>query len=217
LSACNLKQNLEDRMKRLLIIAAAMSLMLPAVASAQSGRPDQGTRPGGNGGHGPNRPGSGGKPDRPVTLPAPVPGKPGNGGPNRPNPGNRPGKPNPGRPDKPTPLPGPGFRPQPPRPGPGMRPPPRPSRPQFSWRGRHFNPIAGSAFRYPAGYAYRRWTIGAFLPSLFLGSSYYYDNWRGLGIDAPPPGRRWVRYGSDLLLVNVRTRRVEDVITGVFY
>lgn len=203
-------------MKRLLIIAAAMSLMLPAVSSAQPGQGNRPDRPGGNGG--PNRPGGpGGRPDRPVTLPAPVPGKPG-----RPDPGNRPGKPNPGkpnpgRPDRPTPLPGPGMRPPPPRPGPGMRPPPRPSRPQFSWRGRHFNPIAGSLFRYPPGYAYRRWTIGALLPSLFFGSTYYYDNWRGLGIDAPPPGRRWVRYGPDLLLVNVRTRRVEDVITGVFY
>jgi hypothetical protein len=206
-------------MKRLLIIAAAMSLMLPAASMAQPGRPDQGNRPdrpGGNGGS--NRPGGpgAGKPGGPVTLPAPAPNRPG-----RPDPGNRPGKPNPGkpnpgRPDRPTPLPGPGMRP-PPRPNPGMRPPPRPSRPQFSWRGRHFNPIAGAMFRYPPGYAYRRWTIGAFLPSLFLASSYYYDDWRGLGIDAPPPGRRWVRYGSDLLLVNVHTRRVEDVISGVFY
>lgn len=185
-------------MKHLLVIAAALSLMLPTVSSAQPGRPDQGNRPGrpgGNGGPGPNRPGGAGKPDRPVTLPAPVPNRPG-----KPNPG----RPNPGRPDKP-------------QPGPGMRPPPRPSRPQFSWHNRRYNPIAGPMFRYPPGYAYRRWTVGALLPSLFLASTYYYDDWRGLGIDAPPPGRRWVRYGSDLLLVNTRTRRVEDVITGVFY
>jgi len=98
-----------------------------------------------------------------------------------------------------------------------MRPPPRPGRPQFSWRGRTYNPVYGPAFRYPRGYAYRRWSIGAFLPSLFLASTYYYDDWRGLGIDRPPPGRRWVRYGPDLLLVNQRTRRVEDVIYDVFY
>jgi hypothetical protein len=129
-----------------------------------------------------------------VTLPAPVP--------------------NPGRPDRPG---GPGMRPPMPGPGPGMRPPPRPNRPQFSWRGRYFNPVRGSLFRYPPGYSYRRWSIGAFLPSLFLASTYYYDDWRTLGFGPPPPGRRWVRYGSDLLLVNTRTRRVEDVITGVFY
>ena len=98
-----------------------------------------------------------------------------------------------------------------------MRPPPRPNRPQFSWRGRYYNPIGGSLFRYPPGYAYRRWSIGAFLPSLFLSTSYYYDDWQTLGIDRPPPGRRWVRYGPDLLLVNQRNRRVEDVIYNVFY
>jgi Ni/Co efflux regulator RcnB len=72
-------------------------------------------------------------------------------------------------------------------------------------------------FRYPPGYAYRRWTIGALLPSLFFGTSYYYNDWNMLGVDAPPPGRRWVRYGPDLLLVNTRTRRVEDVIHDAFF
>ncbi|MDB5733744.1 MAG: hypothetical protein JWP16_768 [Alphaproteobacteria bacterium] len=193
-------------MKRLLVIAAAAAILLPSLSLAQPGRPDHGdNRPdrpgGGNGGPG------GHKPDRPVTLPAPVPDRPNPGGPNRPGPG-------PGGPNRPGPNPGPGMRPPPPRPGPGMRPP---SRPQFSWRGRYFNPIRGSAFRYPPGYSYRRWSVGAFLPGLFLSSFYYYTDWRSLGIDPPPPGRRWVRYGSDLLLVNQRTRRVEDVIYNVFY
>jgi len=110
----------------------------------------------------------------------------------------------------------PGMRPPQYRP-PAMRPPPRPNRPQFSWRGRYYNPVYGPSFRYPSGYAYRRWSIGAFLPGLFLTTTYYYDDWRGLGIEPPPRGRRWVRYGPDLLLVNMRTRRVEDVIYGVFY
>ncbi|HEY4274832.1 MAG TPA: RcnB family protein [Rhizomicrobium sp.] len=95
-----------------------------------------------------------------------------------------------------------------------MRPPPRP---QFSWRGRYYTRRQGPAFRYPPGYAYRRWTVGALLPGLFLGTAYYFDDWRGLGIDRPPPGRRWVRYGPDLVLVNQRTRRIEDVIPDVFY
>jgi len=188
-------------MKRIVILAAAAVLLLPTLSPAQpgpnNGRPD---RPGGDRAGGPNRP------DRPVTLPAPVPDRPG-----RPNPGDRPG-----RPDRPNPG-GPGMRP-PPRPmPPSMRPPPRPGRPQFSWRGRYFNPVRGPSFRYPSGYGYRRWSIGAFLPSLFLAAPYYYEDWRMLGIDQPPPGRRWVRYGPDLLLVNLRTRRVEDVITNVFY
>lgn len=180
-------------MKRLAVLAA---LLLSTASFAQ---PGQGNRPPDNRPPSNNRPGPGGppgggpsmgKPDRPVTLPAPAPG--------------RPGGPQPGKPGGPPPRP----------PGPGMRPPDRPS---WNWHGGAHRPIAGPAFRYPHGYSYRRWSVGAFLPSLFLSTVYYYNDWRTLGIDPPPPGRRWVRYGPDLLLVNTRTRRVEDVIYGVFY
>jgi hypothetical protein len=175
--------------RRVLVLAASVSLLLPTLSLAQP-NPNNGRPPD----HRPGGPGGG--PGGPVTLPAKPPGM---GGPNRPGPGDRPG-----RPDRPNPG------------GPGMRPPPsRP--PQFSWRGRSFSQMRGPMFRYPPGFAYRRWSIGAFLPSIFLGTSYYYDDWRGLGIDPPPRGRRWVRYGSDLLLVNRRTRRIEDTIYGVFY
>jgi Ni/Co efflux regulator RcnB len=120
----------------------------------------------------------------------------------------------PGRDDHRGPDRGPGRDDHRPGPGPGMRPPPRP---QFSWRGRNFDRYRGPAFRYPAGFGYRRWAVGAVLPGLFLSSTYYWNDWRGLGVGAPPPGRRWVRYGPDLVLVNVRSRRIEDVVTDVFY
>ena len=97
--------------------------------------------------------------------------------------------------------------------------PPRPQPPHRPGTGRppNFRPIHGPAYRYPHGYRYRRWTIGLFLPSVFLSSYYYYDGWGPLGIGAPPPGYRWVRYGPDLLLVQLGTRRVVDVIYGAFY
>lgn len=155
-------------MKRLLVIAASFSLLLPALSVAQ---------PGGPPGHRPERPGS-------------------------------------GPPGRPPPGPGPGMRPPQHRP-PAVRPPQRP--PQFSWRGQYYNRYHGPAFRYPPGYAYRRWTAGALLPTLFLSSLYYFDDWRLMGISPPPRGYRWVRYGPDLLLVDVRTRRVRDVIYGAFY
>jgi Ni/Co efflux regulator RcnB len=195
-------------MKRLLMLAAAAALLLPTISQAQpqGNRPDQ--RPGGNGGHNgsgsPGRPGGNGGPG---TKPVPLPG-PDRPGPDRPGNGMRPPPPT----TKPSP---PIMRPPPRPPGPGMRPPPRP--PQFSWRGRWYGQVHGPVFRYPPGYAYRRWTVGAFLPALFFSATYFYDDWRRLGIEPPPPGRRWVRYGSDLVLVNTRTRRIEDVIYNVFY
>lgn len=75
----------------------------------------------------------------------------------------------------------------------------------------------GPAWRYPPGYRYRRWTIGVFLPALFLSSAYYYNDYRRMGLESAPYGCRWVRYGPDLLLVEVRTRRIVDVIYGAFY
>ena len=72
-------------------------------------------------------------------------------------------------------------------------------------------------FRYPRGYGYRRWTTGLVLPALFLSSAYYFDGYRDLGLGAPAPGYRWVRYGPDLLLVRTGTRQVADVIYGAFY
>ena len=61
-----------------------------------------------------------------------------------------------------------------------------------------------------------RLTVNAGAPRLRAGPSLEWGKHEA-PCDPPPPGRRWVRYGSDLLLVNVRNRRVEDVIYGVFY
>jgi hypothetical protein len=113
-------------------------------------------------------------------------------------------------------------------PGPGGRPPPgafrgpHPGGPPghpggFMFRGHPFNPVHISPFIYPHGWAYRRWIIGATLPALFLAPAYYYAEWAGLGLPPPDPGFQWVRYGPDLLLVNVGTGQVVDVVYGAFY
>lgn len=175
-------------MKRLILLAAAATMLLsPDMALAQRGNPD---RPGG------------GRPGGSVTQPTPGPNRPGGPSSNRPSrpPSNRPGRPTSNRPSRPRP--------------PSVRPP---SGPQFSWRGRHFNRIRGPAFRFPPGFSYRRWNTGSFLPALFLSSAFFFDDWGPAGIGRPPPGRRWVRNGPDLLLVNTRTRRIEDVIYDVFF
>jgi Ni/Co efflux regulator RcnB len=147
----------------------------------------------------------------------PRPDRPGDNRPGRPGGDNRPGRPGdnrPGRPGDNRPVPGPGMRPPAMRP-PAMRPPQRP--PQWNWHGRYYDRMRGPAFRYPPGYTYRRWSIGGLLPGLFLSPAYYFDGWRGIGLAAPGPGRRWVRYGPDLLLVNTRTGRVIDVVYDAFY
>ncbi len=86
------------------------------------------------------------------------------------------------------------------------------------WRNNRWTnrPVYAPAYRYPTGYGYREWSIGLILPSLFLGSGYYFQSYYDLGLSRPPHGFRWVRYGPDLLLVNTRTGRIRDVRYGVF-
>ena len=84
-------------------------------------------------------------------------------------------------------------------------------------QGRWHPGVHGPAFRYPPGFSYRRWSAGLILPSIFLSSLYFYDNYLPLGLAPPPAGYRWVRYGPDLLLVDVFTGRIADVVSGVFY
>lgn len=87
---------------------------------------------------------------------------------------------------------------------------------QFWHRGGWAVRIHGPVFRYPHGYGRRHWAVGAILPALFLANEYYYDDYAGAGLQAPPPGYRWVRYGDDLLLVNIRTGAVEDTVEDAF-
>lgn len=87
---------------------------------------------------------------------------------------------------------------------------------QFWHRGQYYGRIHGPAFDYPRGWGYRQWLIGQRLPPLFFAPGYFYPAWAQLGLQAPPPDYSWVRYGPDLLLVNLNTGEVEDVAYGVF-
>jgi len=120
--------------------------------------------------------------------------------------------PPPGKPHPPV------VRPHGPPPPGLVRPRPGgPVGPHFTYRGRTINRIHLAPFVYPPGWAYRRWAIGAVLPPLFLTQAYFYADWAALGFPPPQPGFQWVRYGPDLLLVNVATGQVVDVAYGVFY
>ena len=94
---------------------------------------------------------------------------------------------------------------------------PPPGSVHFSFHGHDFNRVHVHPFVYPNGWAYREWAVGAILPPLFLTPDYYYPEWAALGLEPPPPGAQWVRYGPDLLLVDVNTGQVLDVAYGVFY
>ncbi|MCH8858490.1 MAG: RcnB family protein [Proteobacteria bacterium] len=72
-------------------------------------------------------------------------------------------------------------------------------------------------FHYPSGTSYRSWRRGDFLPGLFFTAQFFFTDYTRLGVDPPPPGYRWVRYGPDLLLIDIYTYEVVEVLYGVFY
>jgi Nickel/cobalt transporter regulator len=181
-------------MFRMLAIAAMFALGLPALAAAQEHHDDhKGPPPGAHPG-GPPPPHPGGPP-HPMFKPPPHPGP--MAGPHPPGPPGAMGGPHP----PPAAFAHPGGPP-------GVH---------FSFHGHDFNRVHGNAFIYPPGWAYRRWAVGAALPPLFLARDYWYPDWAALGLEPPPPGAEWVRYGPDLLLVDVTTGQVIDVAYDVFY
>ena len=87
----------------------------------------------------------------------------------------------------------------------------------LSFHGHPFNRVHAAPFAYPSGWGYRRWGIGMVLPPLFLAPAYFYADWAAMGLPPPEPGFQWVRYGPDLVLVNVATGQIVDVVYGAFY
>jgi Ni/Co efflux regulator RcnB len=62
------------------------------------------------------------------------------------------------------------------------------------------------------GWTYRVVTPGYRLQSGFYGSRYTIGNYGSYRLRAPGINQRWIRYGNDLLLVNIRNGRVLQVV-----
>ncbi|HVJ03020.1 MAG TPA: RcnB family protein [Sphingomonas sp.] len=182
-------------MKRLLLLSSALVLVVPDIAVAMQSQQQRPQRPGAS------------QPQRPPQARPPA---------NRPpaaRPTQRPSRPPAARPTQ--------------RPGrpPTARPPQRPTRPPVArpphrpGQGRPpgFRPIQRPGWNYPRGWSYRRWRAGLILPTLFWSTRYFFNDYRLVGLGAPPPGHMWVRYGPDLLLVRRRDRRIVDVIYDAFF
>jgi Nickel/cobalt transporter regulator len=199
-------------MLRPFVIAAMFALVAPTLTMAQQVAPENRggpPHPGGPPGGGAPHPG-GGPPGgvAPHFAPAPHPMGPPPGLPPGPPPGARTFGPPPG---------GPPSGQHPIGPPEGVANGPHPGgQGQFNYRGRTFTGVHAAPFAYPPGWEYRRWGVGAALPPVFLTPDYFYPEWAGLGLDPPPPGYQWVRYGPDLLLVDVNTGEVAEVVYGVF-
>lgn len=66
---------------------------------------------------------------------------------------------------------------------------------------------------------YRNWSYSRLQPGYqlrpsFYGSRYYVNEYPRYGLRRPGRFQQWIRYGDDLLLVNVRTGRVIQVLNN---
>jgi len=75
---------------------------------------------------------------------------------------------------------------------------------------RYYNP-------YGYRYGYRRFGIGIYLDSLFFSNRYWLSDPWEYRLPPAPYGTRWVRYYDDVLLVDIRSGYVVDVIHNFFW
>lgn len=87
-----------------------------------------------------------------------------------------------------------------------------------NWRrhNRHFFHLSPYYSPY-RNYGYSRFSIGLFLEPLFYGQRYWIgDPWQ-YRLPAAPYGTQWVRYYNDVLLIDIQTGEVIDVIYDFFW
>lgn len=67
------------------------------------------------------------------------------------------------------------------------------------------------------GYAYQRWHYGQFLPRPYWIGDYILNDFWLFGLDMPPMGYEWVRYGPDALLINTGNGEIVQAVYGRFF
>lgn len=75
----------------------------------------------------------------------------------------------------------------------------------------------GPIYRTPPGFYLRVWSFGEVLPRGWYGDEYRLIDWWNYGLPMPPAGYSWVRVGSDVLLIDEFTGRIEQVVRDVFW
>jgi Ni/Co efflux regulator RcnB len=71
---------------------------------------------------------------------------------------------------------------------------------------------------WPRGYVSSSWLIGEWLPQAFYDDDrYLVPQYWAYELYSPPYGYRWVRVGSDALLIDRYSGQVLDIVYSVFW
>jgi Ni/Co efflux regulator RcnB len=82
-------------------------------------------------------------------------------------------------------------------------------RERFEWRDGHW--------RGPPGWYYRSWFYGEILPWGWFDEGYWINDYWFYDLPVPPYGFEWIRSGPDVLLVDLRSGMIVEVVPGIFY
>ena len=85
------------------------------------------------------------------------------------------------------------------------------------YRNSHRDIYRRPAYRGPRGYRYRPVTVGYRFAPAYYGRNYWVSDWANYRLHAPLRYQRWVRYGNDIVLIDIRTGRVLEVNNGFFW
>lgn len=85
------------------------------------------------------------------------------------------------------------------------------------YRRAHRDTYRRAAYRGPRGYVYRPVPVGYRFAPAYYGSRYWVPDYARYRLPAPGHNHRWVRYGNDVLLINLRTGAVLRSYNGFFW
>ncbi len=85
------------------------------------------------------------------------------------------------------------------------------------YRRSHRNAFKRPAYVGPRGYAYRPVAVGHRFDRAYYGDRYWVRNYSAYRLPAPRAGNRWVRYGNDVVMVDIRSGRVVQSYSGFFW
>ncbi len=85
------------------------------------------------------------------------------------------------------------------------------------YRQAHRNDFRRPAYQGPRGYAYRPVAVGYRFQPAYYNNRYWVNDYARYRLPAPQAGHRWVRYGNDVVMVNMRSGRVATVFNGFFW
>lgn len=84
------------------------------------------------------------------------------------------------------------------------------------YKNKNRNAFHRPAYVGPRGYRYRPVTVGYRFAPEYLRSRYWITSYNTYRLPAPRPGTRWIRYGDDVVLVNIRSGKAITVYTNFF-